>query len=347
MDRRGAMDFERRDDRRKSDVVTAHILVVMALIAVSILVWPGIEAGTEPAAWSGDPTPGDLIRALQRLEKRLGFHKTRNFRSHTSQSAADYRCYYTGKLELPESYEELKLAAGTKDGCTVDPAKFDVFFYPVEAVGSGKTPVTSSLEHDSTERLLVVVPHEDFHGSEQLGKLPATVNEAASTLIGFLTAAEVARQNFGADSEVYRNLLLEPELFLRKSGIVNTYHERLARVYAAAQSGELGRPEALAQKEAIFAQVLRDCKEITPAPRSFNKCLSADNNAGLAFDETYCKYYPMVYQLHAANGQNLGATLKDLKQVLAAGSETEAVERLQALTNKRMAEPHPALTSSR
>jgi hypothetical protein len=337
------MDFGRRGDRRKSDVVAAHVRLLTALILVSL----SVSSGTIMAALPNTLTLHDLIGALKRREKALGFRKTKNFRSHSSESVADYRCYYTGKLELPESYEGLKLAAGTKDGCTVDPAKFDVFFYPVEAVGSGKTPVTSSLEHDSTERLLVVVPHEDFHGSEQLGKLPATVNEAASTLIGFLTAADVAREKFGADSEVYRNLLLEPELFLRKSAIVNSYHERLARVYAAAQSGELARPEALAQKEAIFEQVQGDCKGITPAPRSFNRCLSADNNAGLAFDETYCKYYPMVYQLHAANGQNLRATLKDLKQVLAAGSETEAVESLRALTSKRMAEPLPALTSWR
>ena len=42
----------------------------------------------------------------------------------------------------------------------------------------------------------------------------------------------------------------------------------------------------------------------------------------------------MVYQLHAANGQDLRATVNGLKQVLAAGSEVEAVEGLRALTNK-------------
>jgi len=285
------------------------------------------------------PTLHDLIAAVKRREKALGFRKTKNFRKESSQNAADYRCYYTGKLELPDSYEQLKLTAGTKDGCTLDHTNFDVFFYPVEAVGSGKTPVTSSLEHASLERVLVVVPHEDFHGSERLTKLPATLNEAASTLIGFLTAAEVAGEQFGPGSEVYRNLLLEPGLFLRKSAVVNSYHERLAKLYGAAQSGELPEPEALAQKEGLFQEVQGTCKGITPAPRSFNKCLSADNNAGLAFDETYCKYYPMMYQLYAANGQDLRETLKDLKQVLAAESEAEAVERLRALTNARMTTP--------
>jgi len=324
------MDSGRSPDRREWDIVAATVLIVTALSVV----WVGIGAGTGLTASPSGSMVHDLIGALKRREKALGFRNTKNFHSHSSQTAADYRCYYTGKLELPESYEGLKLKTGTKDGCTLDPAKFDVFFYPVEAVGSGKTPVTSSLEHDSMERLLVVVPHEDFHSSEQLRKLPATLNEAASTLIGFLTAAEVAREKFGAGSEVYRSLLREPELFLQKSVIVNRYHERVARLYAAAQSGELGEREALAQKERLFQEVQGTCRAITPDPRSFNKCLAANNNAGLAFDETYCKYYAMVYQLHAGNGQDLRATVNGLKQVLAARSEVEAVEGLRALTNK-------------
>jgi hypothetical protein len=315
--------------------MAAYVLVVTLLIVVCL----GVGSGAFMAALPSTPTLHDLIAALKRRENALGFRKTKNFRSHSNQSAADYRCYFTGKLQLPESYEGLKLRAGTKDGCTLDSAKFDVFFYPIEAVGSGKTPVTSSLEHASVERVLVVVPHEDFHSSEPLTKLPATLNEAASTLVGFLTAAEVAREKLGDGSEVYRNLRLEPDLFLRKSAIVNRYHERLARFYAALQSGELAEAEALAQKAALFRQVQEDCKGITPAPRSFNKCLAANNNAGLAFDETYCKYYPMIYDLYAANGRNLEATLKDLKKVLAAGSETEAVENLHALINKQTTAP--------
>ena len=64
----------------------------------------------------------------------------------TERSVAAYRCYYTGKLELPESYPGLQLKQGAKDGCALDPEKYDVFFYPIEAVGNGKTPVTTSLQ---------------------------------------------------------------------------------------------------------------------------------------------------------------------------------------------------------
>jgi hypothetical protein len=291
----------------------------------------GLTAATETTSPPTSTTPQDLVGVLKRLEKTLGFRKTENFSHPSDQTVADYRCYYTGKLELPESYEGLKLVTGTKDGCTLDTGKFDVFFYPIEAVGSGETPLTSSLQHASTERFLVVVPHEDFHASENLQKLPATLNEAASTLIGFLTAGAVALEKFGADSEVYRNLLREPEIFLQKATIVNSYHGRVGQLYVAVQSGEVPEAEALAQKDKLFQEIRQSCQAISPDPRSFNKCPAANNNAGLAFDETYTKYYPMMYEVYAAKGQNLMATINALKRALASKSETEAVQRLQDL----------------
>jgi len=289
-----------------------------------------------------DSTPRDLVGALKHLEKTLGFRKTENFRRESDETVADYRCYYTGKLELPESYEGLKLSTGTKDGCTLDTAKFDVFFYPIEAVGSGKTPLTAAMQRASTERFLVVVPHEDFHSSENLQKLPATLNEAASTLIGFLTAGEVAREKFGADSEVYRNLLREPDLFLQKTTIVNSYHAQVGQLYAAVQSGEVPEAEALAQKEILFQQIRQSCQAISPDPRSFNKCPAANNNAGLAFDKTYTKYYPIMYELYSAKGQNLTATINALKRALASKSEAEALQVLRELIQ----ETHSRLPSS-
>ena len=69
------------------------------------------------------------------------------------------------------------------------------------------------------------------------GKLPATITEPAATLVGLLTASELAREKFGADSEVYRNLSIEPELFLRKAELVARYHAKLSKLYAAVRVG--------------------------------------------------------------------------------------------------------------
>ena len=80
-----------------------------------------------------------------------------------------------------------------------------------------------------------------------------------ATLIGFLTAAEVARQQFGENSEVYQNLQREPELFARKAEIVNRYHAQLSQLYAAARAGQISERDALAQKQQAFEELHQAC----------------------------------------------------------------------------------------
>ena len=96
-------------------------------------------------------------------------------------------------------------------------------------------------------------------------------------------------------------------------------------------SGEVSPRDALAQKGKLFAEIQGECQAITPAPKSFNRCLSANNNAGLAFDMTYAKYYPLMYEVYLACGQDLKATMQATKKALAAGSEPEALRQLQEL----------------
>lgn len=274
----------------------------------------------------------DLVGTIKKIERTLGFGLTDDFLKSSKKVVADYRCYYTGTLNLPDSYQGLMLKKGTKEGCAIDPKKYDVFFYPMQAVGDGKSPLTTSLAKASVERLLFVVPHEDFHQNSGLQAMPPTINEAASTLIGMLTATEVAREKFGPGSDVYRNLSREPELFLEKARIVNRYHAELKAVYAAAKSGKISKQAALDQKHELFRQILSACSQITPRPTTFNKYLSANNNAGLAFDETYTKYYPIMHRLALARGQDLKSTINALNQALAAKTPGGVLERLQELT---------------
>jgi hypothetical protein len=301
--------------------------VLLSLVLVAILASPAAPTDTPQNPSTVDRK--DLISAVKSLEKKLGFRRTKNFHRESAESAVAYRCYCTGKLELPDSYASLKLVPGTKAGCTVNTQKYDVFFYPLDANASGKTPVSASLAHESVERFLVVVPHEDFHAHKELRKLPATWGEASATLVGFLTAQEVARQEFGENSEVYRNLQREPELFARKAEIVNRYYAQLRQLYAAARAGQISQREALAQKQQAFEEIQRECTAINPDPKSFKRCLAANNNAGLAFDETYTKYYPMMYQLYLAEGRELQPTVDELQRAMNAKTEAEALQNLK------------------
>ena len=130
---------------------------------------------------------------------------------------------------------------------------------------------------------------------------------------------------------------------------MNRYHAQLSKLYAAGRSGELAQPEVLARKDKLFQEMQQACKGVSPDPRSFNKCLAANNNAGLAFDMTYTKYYPLMYDLFMAYRPDLKATIDALKQALNTRSESEALRRLRDLaphfvSSITKARPQPAVS---
>ena len=78
----------------------------------------GAAAADQPRA-STPADRNDLVSAVKIFEKKLGFRRTKNFHKESKESDAGYRCYYTGKLELPESYSGLQLVAGTEAGGSI------------------------------------------------------------------------------------------------------------------------------------------------------------------------------------------------------------------------------------
>ncbi|PWU05117.1 MAG: hypothetical protein C5B51_15360 [Terriglobia bacterium] len=239
------------------------------------------------------------IRQLKDVEQSAGFRPTRNFVRTDPRVTAYYRCYYTGKLELPESYDDLKLRQGTSNGCVLDERKYDVFFYPIEAVASGRSPVTRSLATASADRLVMVVPHEDFHA--QIDCLPPRIAEAAATLMGFVTGAAALDQPS-----------LDADLFLRKAEIVNRTFDHLSKIYQTARNGGISEREARKEQQGLLDGFQQECATIAPRPRFFNQCLSAANNAGLAFDHTYTKFYPLLYNVYRGCGKDLKCTAQKI-----------------------------------
>ena len=141
-----------------------------------------------------------MIAEVKDFAVALGGHATDNFLRQSDQHTSDNRCYFTGKLQLPEFYSALRMVREDGERCAARGDEHDVFFYPVQAVASGEETITVSLAEAPTERLLVVVPHEDFHNQREARKAPTEVAEAAATLVGFLTASGFAKDRFGAES---------------------------------------------------------------------------------------------------------------------------------------------------
>jgi hypothetical protein len=257
-----------------------------------------------------------IVADIKAFEHTLGVEATNNFLRYSASVRSFNRCYFTGKLELPASYRDLRVVEGTDTGCSVDEQQYDLFFYPAEAVASGTNPVTPALANATLERLLVVVPHEDFHNQGEARGARAEIAEAAATLIGFITASDFALDRYGDSSRTYQGLSGEARLFLQKARIVNLYYDQIAALYASFRSGKIARQEALARKEALFLALGRECGAITPDPVSFNKCPAAMNNAGLAFDNTYTRHYPAMFDTYLALGEDSKATIQRLRQLL-------------------------------
>ncbi len=271
---------------------------------------------------SAQPQPSQYVAAEMIAEVKdfavsLGGHTTGNFLTHSDRRTSDNRCYFTGKLQLPEFYSALQMVREEEERCIARSGEHDVFFYPVEAVASGEESITVSLADAPAERLLVVVPHEDFHNQREAGKAPTEVAEAAATLVGFLTASGFANDRFGVDSMTARMLARDADLFLRKSFVVNAYYEKVSALYAEFRSGALTAAQALERKTGLFGELQRSCSEIAPDPVSFNKCPAAINNAGLAFDRTYTRHYPMLHDLYKRLGSDPSALIPALKHLMA------------------------------
>src|SRR5262245_50367230 len=101
----------------------------------------------------------EMIGELKELAEALGGEATENFLRYSDRPNADNRCYFTGKVQLPEFYSALRMVREDAERCAERSHEYDVFFYPVQAVASGEETITVSLAEAPTERVLVVVPH--------------------------------------------------------------------------------------------------------------------------------------------------------------------------------------------
>jgi hypothetical protein len=288
--------------------------VVAAGVGCARKARPNVTPASPPQ--SSHFVAAEVIAEVKDFAIAIGGHATENFLRHSGDQISDNRCYFTGKLQLPEFYSTLRMVREDGERCAARSDEYDVFFYPVQAVASGEETITVSLAEAPTERLLVVVPHEDFHNQREARKAPTEVAEAAATLVGFLTASGFAKDRFGADSPTARMLARDADLFLRKSFLVNQYYEKVSGLYHDFGSGALTPAQTLERKAELFAELERSCAEIAPDPVSFNKCPAAMNNAGLAFDRTYTRHYPILHDLYTLLGNDTPTLVATLKRLM-------------------------------
>ncbi|MCU0226731.1 MAG: aminopeptidase [Bryobacterales bacterium] len=256
------------------------------------------------------------IARLQDFALEKGFPRTGNFRRGAPDKEAYFLCYYTRPFALPDSYDDLGYRESSASGCNLPAGAYDVYFHKVEAVAFEDTPVTASMEAASEERALMVAAHEEVHEDPQLSRLPHPVAEAASTLLGFLTASEFARRE--GDLVTATRLSGDAVLYARKAEMVNRLHRELRALYAQHRQGQRDRQETLVAKQRLFARAEEECAGFGRG-HSIHACLPASNNAGLAFDHSYTRWYPPLFALFQACQADLDTFLKELRALGGAG----------------------------
>ncbi len=266
----------------------------------------------------------ELVGKIKAFEKTLGFKETENFRYYSEKTEAfDYH-YFTSRTALPYSFEDplLQWGVGSSESVSIDRKKYDVFYYSVEAVAGVKTPVTGSLLKAPLPRFIHVIFHEDWH--EQID-LPNGIEEPAAEVVGYGAALLFAGDEFGRDSAVYRTLEAEYQDKLKESKIYGNYHQLLDTLYTSFKSGEVLEAQTLSRKADLLASLGDDLEQVWGGrPDQLN-------NAYLAFQITYSRHFPLMYELYLATGSDLAKTIEIFLAMPHKGVKFKDVDELKGL----------------
>lgn len=253
---------------------------------------------------AGPPSDAPLSTAqAQERARSLGPEPTDNFQ--TTSASVDTLCFAARRLELPEEYDQLRFRRAPNGICGFDEAEWDVFRYQPEAVAGEGVGVTPELAAAPEERASFVVAHEDFHDQPTMRRLPAGLHEPAATLAGLLASSGP----FDAQHPAL--------LYRQKALLINRYRHRATALYNRYRRREISEGEALELKEKLFNELGAECSAL-PAVLTYNPCPAVLNNAGLSFDATYTRLYPLLFQILPAVGWDRQAATRVLLEELPA-----------------------------
>ncbi|MBN2035764.1 MAG: aminopeptidase [Chitinispirillaceae bacterium] len=192
---------------------------------------------------------------------------------------------------------------------------YDVIVSPVDAfstLGIVSDPVYSFMTKLSLFRLANLIIHEQTHATIFL-KNNISFNEELASFVGAEGALRYIRETFGDSSAAYRDAL-------REKHDLDTWDRELRRLYdtlSAVYARGMPRDEKLRLKQ----EVIRDFKtrmvedyDSLFATGLFKGVRHAEiNNAYLAIRMTYTKNLSLFYRLFKKNGNDLFATVAQLK----------------------------------
>ena len=269
----------------------------------------------------------ELIPEIKDFEKRLGFNQTENFETYSAEIETRDYWFYTPKTVLPYSLDDPRLHYLTGDPESIPVAldEYDVFFYPVEALAGVKTPITSSLLQAPLPRFIHLVFHEDWQ--EQMA-LPLGIEEPSAEIVSYVAAMLFAVEKFDPDTEVYYTLRQELHRKLKESRVYQHYYEQLDALYSEFYSGGISKAETLRRKARLLEAMGNDLEGIWRGrPEQLN-------NAFIAFQMTYLRHLPLLYEVFLQADRDIIATMAVLRSMPRQGAGFADLEELKDIEDQ-------------
>jgi hypothetical protein len=294
------------------------IILVMASV-ITLSCQPDVSVAQEQRL--------ELIEEMKAFEKELGFLDTDNFKAYSPELGAYDYLFYTSSTQLPYSLDDPALVAaiGTRDSVYIDYQKYDAYFYSIPSIAGEGTPVTETLLQAPLHRFIQVVFHEDWH--EQID-LPHGLEEPSAEIVGYAAAIRFAGDRFGPDSQVYLTLKSNFEKKLGESEVYREYYARLDALYAQYQDGRLSELDTLIRKDRLLEAMGNDLYDIWGGkPDQLN-------NAFIAFQMTYLRHFPLMYQVFEATGFDLSKTIPIFLSMPEQGKAAGTLEQVKGIERR-------------
>lgn len=294
------------------------IPALIVLLLVSALIIPSCQ----PSVPVDEEQKLQLIAEIKAFEKRLGFAETENFRTYSPEIGAYHYLFFTPSTQLPYSLDDPALVAaiGTRDSVSLDYQKYDAYFYSIPSVAGEGTPITESLLQAQLHRFIQIIFHEDWH--EQVD-LPHGLEEPSAEVIGYTAAMLFAREKYGPEAPVYKTLKKHFANKLRESEVYREYYDKLSALYAQYHEGKLSELDTLIRKARLLESMGNELQRIWGGkPEQLN-------NAFIAFQMTYLRHLPLMYQVLEATDSDLGKTIQLFLAMPEQGTAHDSLERVK------------------
>ena len=90
----------------------------------------------------------EAIGELKDFAEALGGQETENFLRYSDRRTADNRCYFTGKLQLPEFYSSLRMVREEEEHCVARSDEYGVSSNRSASVVWRRTVCDFTARHD-------------------------------------------------------------------------------------------------------------------------------------------------------------------------------------------------------